>query len=70
MWAEVDHEGFLIHLLQADDVGVEAQQLREDERPPVAGVQKPARRVVMTVCLCLVINAAATHLKGWRSKDL
>ncbi len=39
---EVGGKGFLVHLLQADDVGVEAQQLRHDERSPVVGVQEPA----------------------------
>lgn len=39
---EVGGESLLVHLLQADDVGVAAQQLRHDERPPVVGVQEPA----------------------------
>jgi hypothetical protein len=44
--AEVDCKGLLVHFLQADDVGVEAKQLCEDERPPIAGIQKPAARKV------------------------
>ena len=40
---QVGGEGPLVHLLQADDVGVEAQQLRQHQRAAVVGVQKPAR---------------------------
>ena len=35
---EVAGEGSLIHLLQADDVGMVAQQLLQNERPPVLRV--------------------------------
>lgn len=35
-------KSLLIHLLQTDDVGIEAQNLVEDEGPPQCGLPVPA----------------------------
>ena len=53
---EILGKSLFIHLLQADDVSMEAQQLLQDQGPPVVRVQEPAHPRLHYINRCFITD--------------